>query len=404
MKGCGLQPNVITYTSLMSACAKGGQVDKAYEAFTEMKQRGLLPDAVTSTVLMNACAKAGKTGMVYEVCAEMKRAPISTREQGGNIVEVSNVIVEMSQGGLLPLVPSHNATASSCEKDTVADNAREVLAERRQSGLQSSRPRMEGPCNTLMKTLEEGKHIVRVPAAFGEVKQRREQGSKRLQKLLELSTQPRHSCLHDFIQKFKCTPADGQFPSFAEEPPTLAVKQNSGLQDDASMIKRTSQGVVCTEGYCPDAVAMVGSLSGHEHQNHRYKPHRDLAEAAQDLGNCAENGDTVSRLEETLNSWVQYSISGSSRNMKTANNKLRLTSPVSAQDPEEALPSFGGKCSGAASCSRDRAHSKMKVHTSGAYHQEVATPPGFEDCLPVPCKATNSRRRCPNKMPLDEAL
>ena len=58
MRQKGIEPNVITYSALIRACAKGEQPQKAQELLQEMRQRGLEPDMITYSALTSACAKS----------------------------------------------------------------------------------------------------------------------------------------------------------------------------------------------------------------------------------------------------------------------------------------------------------------------------------------------------------
>lgn len=55
----GVRPDVITYTSVISACARARppQPEKALALLATMRAKGLEPDLVTYTVVMDACAK-----------------------------------------------------------------------------------------------------------------------------------------------------------------------------------------------------------------------------------------------------------------------------------------------------------------------------------------------------------
>lgn len=53
--GSGLQPCLITYNTVLSACAKAGMYDKAMEMYQDMQQQQLIPDIFTLTSLINAC-------------------------------------------------------------------------------------------------------------------------------------------------------------------------------------------------------------------------------------------------------------------------------------------------------------------------------------------------------------
>ena len=52
-----LEPNMITDTTLISACENDHQVEKAIELGGEMQQRVLEPNGITGTALISACEK-----------------------------------------------------------------------------------------------------------------------------------------------------------------------------------------------------------------------------------------------------------------------------------------------------------------------------------------------------------
>ena len=57
MRSRGLVPNEITYSSVINACAKGDQWQRALDLLEEMRSRGLVPDEITYNSVINACAK-----------------------------------------------------------------------------------------------------------------------------------------------------------------------------------------------------------------------------------------------------------------------------------------------------------------------------------------------------------
>ena len=52
-------PNIITYSSLISACAAGSRLDKALQIYDEMQEAGLQPDRIIYSTLIIAYKKAG---------------------------------------------------------------------------------------------------------------------------------------------------------------------------------------------------------------------------------------------------------------------------------------------------------------------------------------------------------
>ena len=58
MRQTGLQAGVNTYTSLIDACGKCGQLAKAHELLNQMQTEGVKPNAHTFTTIINACTQA----------------------------------------------------------------------------------------------------------------------------------------------------------------------------------------------------------------------------------------------------------------------------------------------------------------------------------------------------------
>lgn len=58
MLEAGVTPNIVTWSSLISACAKSGLVDQAFVLFEEMLLAGCMPNSQCCNVLLHACVKA----------------------------------------------------------------------------------------------------------------------------------------------------------------------------------------------------------------------------------------------------------------------------------------------------------------------------------------------------------
>jgi pentatricopeptide repeat protein len=59
MHANGCQPDVVTYTALISAYERGGQWLRALEAFEEMAARGCWPDAIVYNAIIDALWQTG---------------------------------------------------------------------------------------------------------------------------------------------------------------------------------------------------------------------------------------------------------------------------------------------------------------------------------------------------------
>lgn len=76
MQAGGLQPNHITYTAVLSACAREGQHRLARDVFDRMAVAGVVPDEQAYATLMRAYARAGHAIGATAVVEEMRAAGI----------------------------------------------------------------------------------------------------------------------------------------------------------------------------------------------------------------------------------------------------------------------------------------------------------------------------------------
>ena len=54
------RPNTVTYSALSSAYEKGGQLERALQAFRQQLEDGVEPDLITYSSLISACERAGE--------------------------------------------------------------------------------------------------------------------------------------------------------------------------------------------------------------------------------------------------------------------------------------------------------------------------------------------------------
>jgi len=76
MQAGGLQPNHITYTAVLSACARDRQHLLARDVFDRMTAAGVVPDEQAYATLMRAYARAGHAPGATAVVEEMRAAGI----------------------------------------------------------------------------------------------------------------------------------------------------------------------------------------------------------------------------------------------------------------------------------------------------------------------------------------
>ncbi len=78
MRRAGVQPNTVSYNSLLSVCERCGQAERALEVFNTMEREAgptfgyTGSSLVTYNTLISACGKAGMYDQVQRVYAEMQ--------------------------------------------------------------------------------------------------------------------------------------------------------------------------------------------------------------------------------------------------------------------------------------------------------------------------------------------
>lgn len=60
MKEAGLAPNSIIYSTVISACERSDQWQRAVRLLRAMRQDGILPVTVTYNSVISACGKGGQ--------------------------------------------------------------------------------------------------------------------------------------------------------------------------------------------------------------------------------------------------------------------------------------------------------------------------------------------------------
>ena len=94
MKIAGVQPDVITYTSLIDALDRGGQPRRAYMAYAELQQRGLQPDKQLFTMLLSMCSKAGQWKAALQLFHHMEIQGVQP-----DLIAYNALIAALARGG-----------------------------------------------------------------------------------------------------------------------------------------------------------------------------------------------------------------------------------------------------------------------------------------------------------------
>ena len=81
LKECGeFQPDEILYNSMIDACVKFNELDKAFELFKEMSSRGIKPSSITYGILIKAYGKSNNLEKAFKIFEIMKNENITIND------------------------------------------------------------------------------------------------------------------------------------------------------------------------------------------------------------------------------------------------------------------------------------------------------------------------------------
>lgn len=109
----GLNPDKISYTSIIATFCKIGDMKKAWGLFSEMLQTGHLPSVVTYTCLIDGFCKANWMDIAHLLADEMRRKKVSPDvfsynvliagyRRLGNLDRAHELFKEMRKEGIFP--------------------------------------------------------------------------------------------------------------------------------------------------------------------------------------------------------------------------------------------------------------------------------------------------------------
>ncbi|KAK1305429.1 Pentatricopeptide repeat-containing protein [Acorus calamus] len=139
VKDAGLKPDCKLYTTLISTCAKSGEVDAMFEVFHEMVNAGVEPNVNTYGALIDGCGRAGQVAKAFGAYGIMRskkvkpdrvvfNALITACGQSGAVDRAFDVFAEMT-AEVQPIDPDHvtvGALMKTCAKAGQVDRAHEV--------------------------------------------------------------------------------------------------------------------------------------------------------------------------------------------------------------------------------------------------------------------------------------
>lgn len=147
MKGYGLNPNLVTYNTVIDACGKGGvEFNRVLEIFNEMMRNGIQPDRITFNSLLAVCSRIGAWETARKLFNEMIDKGIEQDVftyntlldaicKGGQMDLASLVLSEMPTKGITPNVVTYSTMIDGYSKVGRFDDALNMFGQMRFMGI-----------------------------------------------------------------------------------------------------------------------------------------------------------------------------------------------------------------------------------------------------------------------------
>lgn len=88
MKILKIKPGIIVYTCLIQSCIRANDIETAEKLFREMNQHGIQPDAVTFATLIKGLLKSNQFNKALETAIQMIQANPKTNARSDPFCEV----------------------------------------------------------------------------------------------------------------------------------------------------------------------------------------------------------------------------------------------------------------------------------------------------------------------------
>ncbi|KAF9623230.1 hypothetical protein IFM89_000719 [Coptis chinensis] len=148
----GIQPDLITYNTLLSACAnrglgdeaemvfrkayaRSGSMKEAIGVFRQMQAAGCVPNATTYSILLNLYGRHGKYDDVHELFLEMK--------------EVVTLFHDMVEENIEPNMETSEGLIFACGKGGLHEDAKQILSHMNEKGVVPSSKAFTGVVEAL---------------------------------------------------------------------------------------------------------------------------------------------------------------------------------------------------------------------------------------------------------------
>ena len=151
MRSAGVQPNLITWSAALDACAKAepAQWQTAVGLLREMQEAGIPPTVVSYNAAITTCGRAGELKQALQLTVEMRNAGIQrdlitwsalidacAKAEPAQWETALALLREMQEAGIFPTVVSYNAAITACGRAGELKQALQLTVEMRNAGIQ----------------------------------------------------------------------------------------------------------------------------------------------------------------------------------------------------------------------------------------------------------------------------
>nr|GME14191.1 pentatricopeptide repeat-containing protein At2g31400, chloroplastic [Ipomoea batatas] len=142
----GIEQDIYTYNTLLDAACNVGQIDVALEIMSEMPAKNIFPNEVTYSTMIRGCAKVGKFDRALGLFKEMKSKGIKADRVSyntllaiyaslGRFEDALDVSKEMEGMGIKKDVVTYNALLDGFSKQGMHNKVKEFFAKMKQENL-----------------------------------------------------------------------------------------------------------------------------------------------------------------------------------------------------------------------------------------------------------------------------
>jgi len=135
---CGFDPCVVTFTTLLQAHARAGDLDAAGHLLDSMHEAGVKGNLVSYSILIHACSKGGKVAQAekwfHEMCdggeipnVVVYSALLNVCAKAGDYIRAERWLEIMKIQGVMPNIVCYNSLIDACAKAGCPGKAEEWL-------------------------------------------------------------------------------------------------------------------------------------------------------------------------------------------------------------------------------------------------------------------------------------